>query len=79
MPIDRPSPLALAPARPDAARNRFEPERTGPRASVLALAEAVGAIESAQLLRGAQRIAIRHGSELYWLRSTRQGKLLLTK
>jgi hemin uptake protein HemP len=37
------------------------------------------AIESAALLRGACRIAIRHGGKLYWLRATRQGKLLLTK
>lgn len=36
-------------------------------------------INSCALLAGGERIAIRHGERLYWLRATRQGKLLLTK
>ncbi len=36
-------------------------------------------IDSAELLDRAACIAIRHGGERYWLRATRQGRLLLTK
>lgn len=36
-------------------------------------------IDSRALLSGSSRIAIRHGDCIYWLRATRQGKLLLTK
>lgn len=36
-------------------------------------------VDSRSLLAGKPCIAIRHGGEVYWLRSTRQGKLLLTK
>lgn len=40
---------------------------------------AVREVDSRSLLAGKPCIAIRHGDEVYWLRSTRQGKLLLTK
>lgn len=40
---------------------------------------AVREFDSRNLLEGRPCIAIRHGGEIYWLRSTRQGKLLLTK
>lgn len=36
-------------------------------------------INSRALLAGTDCIAIRHGESIYWLRATRQGKLLLTK
>lgn len=36
-------------------------------------------LDSRSLLAGKACIAIRHGADTYWLRSTRQGKLLLTK
>lgn len=36
-------------------------------------------INSRALLAGTDCIAIRHGECVYWLRATRQGKLLLTK
>ncbi len=37
------------------------------------------AFDSAQLLDGRNQVAIRHGEELYSLRLTRNGKLILTK
>ena len=40
---------------------------------------ALGEINSRALLAGTDCIAIRHGESVYWLRATRQGKLLLTK
>lgn len=39
----------------------------------------LGEINSRALLSGTSCIAIRHGESVYWLRATRQGKLLLTK
>lgn len=39
----------------------------------------LGEINSRTLLAGMDCIAIRHGESVYWLRATRQGKLLLTK
>lgn len=39
----------------------------------------LGEINSRALLAGTDCIAIRHGESVYWLRATRQGKLLLTK
>lgn len=41
--------------------------------------EAVREVDSATLLAGAREIAIRHGDEIYRLRHTRNGKLILTK
>ncbi|MES2490275.1 MAG: hemin uptake protein HemP [Pseudomonadota bacterium] len=38
-----------------------------------------GEINSRALLAGMDCIPIRHGDNVYWLRATRQGKLLLTK
>lgn len=37
------------------------------------------AIDSTQLLAGRKQVAISHGGELYSLRLTRNGKLILTK
>lgn len=37
------------------------------------------ALDSAQLLGGRKQVAINHGGELYSLRLTRNGKLILTK
>lgn len=90
MTIDRPlhlaaPDLAIADARAAVAgrAERGRPSHRSGHRPVLAalppLPEAAGAIESATLLRGAPRIAIRHGGDLYWLQATRQGKLLLTK
>lgn len=36
-------------------------------------------IDSARLLQGRRELLIRHGSEYYRLRHTRNGKLILTK
>ncbi|AOF83780.1 hemin uptake protein HemP [Methyloversatilis sp. XJ19-13] len=36
-------------------------------------------LDSAQLLGGRKQVAINHGGELYSLRLTRNGKLILTK
>ena len=36
-------------------------------------------VSSAEVLRGGRVVLIRHGAEIYTLRVTRQGKLLLTK
>ena len=38
-----------------------------------------GWLESEQLLRGRCEVLIRHGDEIYRLRHTRNGKLILTK
>lgn len=43
------------------------------------LAQTKPALDSRALLAGHACIAIHHGKDVYWLRSTRQGKLLLTK
>ncbi|MEM9013338.1 MAG: hemin uptake protein HemP [Pseudomonadota bacterium] len=40
---------------------------------------APGMIDSTSLLGGSKTVAIRHGAEIYTLRKTRAGKLLLTK
>ena len=37
-----------------------------------------GTIDSAQILRGSQEVAIAHNGRLYRLRNTRNGKLILT-
>ena len=36
-------------------------------------------LTSEEILRGGREIQIRHGDETYWLRLTRNGKLILTK
>jgi hemin uptake protein HemP len=36
-------------------------------------------VTSEEVLRGGREIQIRHGEERYWLRVTRNGKLILTK
>ncbi len=36
-------------------------------------------VPSAVLLRGQKSVAIDHNGSLYWLQTTRQGKLILTK
>lgn len=57
------------------------PATAQPAHSTTALrpASTVREFDSRNLLDGRPCIAIRHGGEVYWLRSTRQGKLLLTK
>lgn len=55
------------PAQPHA------PAAASPRPSAPAV------LDSAQLLRGARSVTIRHNGELYRLQATRQGKLILTK
>jgi len=40
---------------------------------------AMPVLDSAQLLRGARSVTIRHNGALYRLQLTRQGKLILTK
>jgi hemin uptake protein HemP len=37
------------------------------------------AFTSEELLQGGREIQIRHGEDIYWLRITRNGKLILTK
>ncbi len=55
---------------------RLGPADTGVNSSTQS---SPGEIDSRELLAGTDCVAIRHGEVLYWLRSTRQGKLLLTK
>lgn len=62
-------------------KNVESPQRLGP-ASAGANASGrslLSEINSRTLLAGTDCIAIRHGESIYWLRATRQGKLLLTK
>ena len=40
---------------------------------------ATPSVESRNLLKGANEVLIRHGSEVYRLRHTRNDKLILTK
>lgn len=54
-------------------------ERRCRQAADLAPAEAPRFTSSAALLRGARRLMIEHGGEVYTLHLTRQNKLLLTK
>ena len=63
---------------PDKPR-RQTPHADDSHAAVPARAAARQFIDSRSLLAGADCVAIRHGDELYCLRTTRQGKLLLTK
>jgi len=42
-------------------------------------APALRCLESAELFNAGHEVAIRHGNEIYRLRRTRQGKLILTK
>jgi len=39
----------------------------------------MAALDSTQLLRGQCEVLIQHGNEVYRLRHTRNGKLILTK
>ena len=57
------------------------PERTGatPEAAAAGRAEAVPAIKSDALFRGAVELRIEHHGSLYRLRQTALGKLILTK
>jgi hemin uptake protein HemP len=48
-------------------------------ASQSAAAQTPPALDSSQLLGGRKQVAINHGGELYSLRLTRNGKLILTK
>lgn len=42
-------------------------------------AESSQVVDSQRLLAGAEELLIRHGEQVYRLRHTRQGKLILTK
>jgi hemin uptake protein HemP len=57
------------------------PERSGatPEAAAAGVAEAVPAIKSEALFRGAVELRIEHHGSLYRLRQTALGKLILTK
>ena len=55
------------------------PLSSTPPSSASTLPEAARVFDSAQLLDGRAEIYIRHQGELYRLRQTRQGKLILTK
>ena len=57
------------------------PERTGttPETAAAGEAEAVAAIKSEALFRGAVELRIEHHGSLYRLRQTALGKLILTK
>lgn len=52
---------------------------SAPPSPASTLPEAARVFDSAQLLDGRAEIYIRHQGELYRLRQTRQGKLILTK
>jgi len=52
------------------------PEHVGTSSSAR---EPAPIVTSEELLRGGREIQIRHGEEIYWLRITRNGKLILTK
>lgn len=76
MTIDREPPPAAASKPLPAGASAAVRSRAG---RAVTTPEPLRALDSAQLLGGAPRIAIRHGGDLYWLQATRQGKLLLTK
>jgi hemin uptake protein HemP len=61
-------------------KNTETTQRLGPAASAGSSTRNLRSeINSRALLVGTDCIAIRHGECVYWLRATRQGKLLLTK
>lgn len=62
---------------PDAAVSRDAPN--GRNVHPLTRASDVLELDSVQLLRGQRELCIRHGSEIYRLRHTRNDKLILTK
>jgi len=47
--------------------------------SSFAASDTLGAVDSADLLRGQKAVAISHNGSTYRLQATRQGKLILTK
>lgn len=47
--------------------------------SVLPPRPPLQSLSSSELLHGAREVLIRHGEQVYRLRHTRQGKLILTK
>ncbi len=59
-----------------------EPKSTGeaiPRTVSKALTDSINVIHSEDLFQGKQELLIQHGDQLYRLRQTRNGKLILTK
>lgn len=60
--------------RPDGAAGAATPRSGAPQAGA-----DCPVLDSAELLRGARSVGIRHNGELYRLQLTRQGKLILTK
>lgn len=58
----------------------FAPVSDPPAKSVpISSGPPVRCLDSVQLLRGQCEVLIRHGDEIYRLRHTRNGKLILTK
>lgn len=55
------------------------PHSPTPRAEFSAAAFPRAVLDSSALLSGRDHVTIRHGTETYQLRLTRQGKLILTK
>jgi len=55
------------------------PPQAAPPATQSPAASTPPALDSSQLLGGRKQVAIIHGGELYSLRLTRNGKLILTK
>lgn len=55
------------------------PEKRGPNGEEALPAPHSMAIPSSELLKGQPYVMIEHGGATYWLRSTRSGKLILTK
>jgi len=58
-------------------KGRFPGSRYEPRTG--AVATSVTMVTSASLFQGGREVLIRHGDEVYRLRSTSKGKLILTK
>jgi hemin uptake protein HemP len=60
----------------ESSQNQPQPRRPYDLAGASA---AAGRITSTELLQGRQQVEIEHGGELYRLRVTKAGKLILTK
>ena len=59
--------------------NSQTPPSTPPANATACAEEAKHALDSRELFAGRQEVAIAHAGEIYRLRRTRQGKLILTK
>jgi hemin uptake protein HemP len=68
--------VAFDPVRvPDASSSK---EGQGPQAALPSRPQDIS-VESVELLRGSKMLGIRHNGSLYLLRTTKLGKLILTK